>query len=189
MRFEDVDSVQELNQKVSDYIVLGYRIKSKTSTHVQVVKNEFSWGIFIVLFFLLIIGAVIYLIYWAVRSKDEVIIRVKNEDIKCCEKCGEILSSKESKFCQNFGTKNDSIENENKCCENCGEFINDYEKSKFCKKCGTEIVKDLIFYQENGQPYKSDDLINCQYCDKKIPMNLRNCPYCEEDLGGELFLD
>ena len=78
MHYEDVNSMQEFNQKIADYVALGYKVEKRTSNHARLVKNDFSWGIFIILLFLLIIGAIIY---WAVKSgnKDEIIIRVKND--------------------------------------------------------------------------------------------------------------
>ncbi|KZX16721.1 hypothetical protein MBCUT_05850 [Methanobrevibacter cuticularis] len=115
MRYEDVNSNQELNQKVTDYVALGYKVENRTSSYARLVKNDFSWGIFVVLFlFLFIIGA---LIYWAVKSgnKDEIIIRVKENDtpnpiissnaIKYCTKCGGAINSEETKFCPECGTE------------------------------------------------------------------------------------
>lgn len=110
MRYEDVNSNQELNQKVTDYVAMGYKVENRTPTYARLIKNDFSWGIFIILLFLLIIGA---LIYWAVKSgnKDEIIIRIKdntpNNDnsnvIKYCTKCGADIVSEESKFCPKYG--------------------------------------------------------------------------------------
>jgi len=115
MRYEDVSSTEELNQKVADYVAFGYKIDNRTANYARLVKNDFSWGVFIILLFLLIIGA---LIYWAVKSgnKDEIIIRVKdnalnNVDhanvsfnaIKYCTKCGGAITSEETEFCPNCG--------------------------------------------------------------------------------------
>ncbi len=119
MRYEDVNSEEELNQKVTDYIAFGYKVENRTPKYARLIKNDFSWGIFIILLFLLIIGA---LIYWAVKSgnKDEIIIRVKesnsNNDIstnndfspsavKYCTKCGGAIDSEETKFCPIFGAE------------------------------------------------------------------------------------
>jgi len=76
MHYEDVYSTQELNQKVTDYVAFGYKVENRTPKYARLVKNDFSLVTFIVLLFLLIIGAIIY---WAVKSgnKDEIIIRVK----------------------------------------------------------------------------------------------------------------
>ena len=110
MRYEEVNSNQELNQKVADYVAMEYKVENRTPTYVRLVKNDFSWGIFIILLFLLVIGA---LIYWAVKSgnKDEIIIRVKdnapNNDnpnaIKYCTKCGTSITSEETKLCPECG--------------------------------------------------------------------------------------
>jgi hypothetical protein len=110
MRYEDVNSNQELNQKVTDYVAMGYKVENRTSNYARLVKNDFSWGIFIILLFLLVIGA---LIYWAVKSgnKDEIIIKVKenalNNDssnaIKYCVNCGAGITSEETKFCPSCG--------------------------------------------------------------------------------------
>ncbi|MCL2156553.1 MAG: hypothetical protein FWH54_00850 [Methanobrevibacter sp.] len=110
MRYEDVDSNQELNQRVTDYVAMGYKVENRTNNYARLVKNDFSWGIFIILLFLLIIGA---LIYWAVKSgnKDEIIIRVKDNAptndssnvVKYCTECGGVITSEETKFCPNCG--------------------------------------------------------------------------------------
>lgn len=112
MHYEDVSSTQELNQKVADYVAFGYKVENKTSNYARLVKNDFSWGIFILLLFLLIIGA---LIYWAVKSgnKDEIIVRVKDNTptsvvsnaVKYCTKCGGAINSEETKFCPSCGTE------------------------------------------------------------------------------------
>ncbi|MGL6298340.1 MAG: hypothetical protein ACRC1M_04145 [Methanobacteriaceae archaeon] len=113
MRYDDVYSTEELNQKVADYVAFGYKLESRTPKYARLVKNDFSWGTFIVLLFFLIIGA---LIYWAVKSgnKEEVIIRVKenakNDDVsynavKYCVKCGAGISSEYSKFCPKCRTE------------------------------------------------------------------------------------
>lgn len=110
MHYEDVYSNDELNQKVTDYVAVGYKVENRTSNYVKLVKDDFSWGVFIILLFLLIIGA---LIYWAVKSgkKDEIIIRIKNKDfhdinsvaVKYCVNCGGSIASEESKFCPDCG--------------------------------------------------------------------------------------
>ena len=110
MRYEDVYTTDELNQKVTDYVAVGYKVENRTSNYARLVKNDFSWGVFVILLFLLIIGA---LIYWAVKSgnKDEIIIRVKDsapdnvssDAVKYCTKCGGAITSEESKFCPKCG--------------------------------------------------------------------------------------
>lgn len=111
MRYEDVNSEKELNQKIADYMAVGYKVENRTSNYVKLVKDDFSWGIFVILLFLLIIGA---LIYWAVKSgnKDEIIIRVKenavsnnSNPIKYCTECVESITSDESKFCPSCGNE------------------------------------------------------------------------------------
>ena len=77
MHYEDVNSTDELNQKVADYMAFGYRIENRTSSYVRLVINDINWGVFIILLLIMIFPA---LIYWAVKSitKDEIIVRVKN---------------------------------------------------------------------------------------------------------------
>ncbi|WP_225370693.1 hypothetical protein [Methanobrevibacter arboriphilus] len=78
MRYENVNNVEELNFRVNNYISSGYKLEIRDNNYAKLVKDDFDWAIFIILFLLLIIGA---LIYWAVKSgnKDEVIIQVGNE--------------------------------------------------------------------------------------------------------------
>jgi len=119
MHYLDVYSTDELNQKVADYVAFGYKVESRTPTSARLVKNNFSWGIFIILFlFVFIIGAIIY---WAVKSgnKDEVIIRIKESTtpnsipinnvnpnvVKYCSKCGGGITIEDSKFCPNCGAE------------------------------------------------------------------------------------
>jgi len=170
MHYEDVHSVEELNQKITDYVAMGYKVKNRTANYSRLVKNDFSWGIFIILFLLLIIGAIIY---WAVKSgnKDEIVIRVK-ENIP-----------------------DNTISNVNKYCEKCGVAINS-EKSKFCPECGTLIKKETK--TKNSQkpinvdiycPYCEYGIIRaetgkCDYCSKKLKTSdIANCPFCREKIA------
>jgi hypothetical protein len=43
MRYEDVNSTQELNQKVADYVAFGYKIENRTLKDASLVKNDFSF--------------------------------------------------------------------------------------------------------------------------------------------------
>jgi len=40
MRYEDVYSTEELNQKVTDYVAFGYKVENRTSTYARLVKND-----------------------------------------------------------------------------------------------------------------------------------------------------
>jgi putative hemolysin len=112
MRYEDVSNIDELNQMVVDYQAVGYKVENRSLNYVKLVKNDFSIGVFIILLFFLIIGA---LIYWAIKSgqKDEIIIRVKNDApinvssnaVKHCVKCGGAINSEDSEFCPQCGVE------------------------------------------------------------------------------------
>lgn len=173
VHYEDVYSVEELNQKVANYVAVGYKVKNKTSNYARLVKDDFSWGIFIILLFLLIIGA---LIYWAVKSgnKDEIVIRVK-------EKTFNNTNSSVAKYCVECG----SIINEgSNFCENCGTLLNQKNETKNSKK---QITTDI------DCPFCEYGIIRtetkkCDYCDKSLEeATLVNCPFCGEKiaLGNE----
>ncbi|MEA4957740.1 hypothetical protein SDC9_07619 [bioreactor metagenome] len=40
MRYEDVNSEQELNQKVTDYVAMGYKLENRTNNYARLVKND-----------------------------------------------------------------------------------------------------------------------------------------------------
>lgn len=108
MRYEEASSIEDLNQKVIDYESMGYKVENRSDNFVKLVKDDFSIGIFIILFLFLIIGA---LIYWAVKSgtKDEVIIRLeensKTDDLNSCDNCGAVIKLTDSKFCPSCGSE------------------------------------------------------------------------------------
>jgi len=180
MHYEDVSSTEELNQKVADYMAFGYKVKNKSSNYARLVKNDFSWGIFIILLFFLIIGAIIY---WAVKSgnKDEIIIRVKNDTpkntssdaVKYCVKCGGAITSEKSQFCPNCGIEINDVAIMPNNCEKCGTINN--EDSKFCEKCGEPLNQN----ETTTKPQEpSANMINCPFCGKEIPKDSKQCKYC-----------
>jgi len=110
MFYDDVYNKDELNQKVTEYVAMGYKVKNRTFNYVKLVKDDFSWVILVILIlFLFPIG----IIYYFVKNgnKEEIIIRVKDvapanvssNAVKYCVKCGGAIASEESKFCPECG--------------------------------------------------------------------------------------
>lgn len=62
MRYENVSNIEKLNFKVNNYINSDYELEIQGNNYVKPVKDDFNWGIFIILLIFLVIGA---LIYWA----------------------------------------------------------------------------------------------------------------------------
>jgi len=79
MRYENVKDASELNFRVDNYILEGYKSEIRSENYAKLVKDDFSVDVFLILFLLLIIGAIIY---WAVKSgkKDVVIVKVEGAD-------------------------------------------------------------------------------------------------------------
>ena len=189
MHYEDVYSEQELNQKVADYVALGYEVKNRTSSYAKLVKNDFSWGIFIILFLLLLIGALIYLIYYLAfkkSDKDEIIIRVKNNTTnntnsnvaKHCAKCGSI-NNEGSNFCENCG---DSLNQENKTNNSQKQIDTDIG----CPFCDYGIIRiETRKCDYCGKGLDEADLVDCPFCGQKIAIGNEECYHCGELFSGE----
>lgn len=164
VRFEDVSSISELNQKVTDYMAIGYEVKRKTSKFVILTGEKSSKSIrtqndtLIVNPSSLAHGKIPITgvdrggSNSTITDVDDVIIRVKNEDnassptVEYCTECGSLFS----------------------------------EGAEFCRKCGNS-------YQEIQQTFNNtNNNVNCPFCWEKIPVDTFSyCCYCGMSLYQE----
>lgn len=169
MRYENVNTVEELNFRVSNYIRSGYKVVVRDNNYANLVKDDFSWGIFILLLLFLIIGA---LIYWAVKSgnKDEVIIQVGNAYGR-----PNVEYNQDNTATQTQNESPSQAPAKDLKCPSC-DHVNDKD-SKFCFKCGTEL--NSITDSSDMVPEElSENKNECINCGNTLPANAKFCTSC-----------
>ena len=156
MHYETVQNIDELNFKINNYINQGYKLEFKDDNQATLVKNKFSWGIFVLLLFLLIIGAVIYL---AIRhgAKDVIIIKIGEINTK-----NQFNHIKINNICQECGYENDQ-----------GSF--------YCLSCGNKLIQKTHVDDNNKE--NTNVSILCPICGNKNEKNSDFCSDCGEKLN------
>ena len=132
-----VNSVEQLNQVVNNYTTMGYEVKNRTPTSVKLVKDDFSWGVFIILLLLLIIGA---LIYWAVKAgnKDEVLVTIQNGATGIPTPINPAIPAETAIPLTANNTNANTDQQAVQYCSECGSPIYNM-RSKFCPNCGFKL--------------------------------------------------
>lgn len=155
---EKVANKKELELVAEQYNTAGYKIEVLGIDYTRLSKKKFTWWLFIVLFLTLTIGAWIYLIYYAVKKKEIVIIKIDKNSVKSSivsdsnvnDNNVVIIDKNELKSLIKDNTNNIDEKNELKnsiesntndntveYCTECGNPVS--TGSKFCKSCGTKI--------------------------------------------------
>ncbi len=168
MRYENVNNTEELNFRVNNYVSSGYKVEIRENSYVKLVKDDFSWGIFIILFLFLVIGA---LIYWAVKNgnKDEVIVQVENT---FGDSVGNSVNNEASQTQNSSSNQNPSKDLK---CPSC-EYENN-EDSKFCFNCGTEL-NNIENFNDMGSQENSENEVKCISCGSSISSDAKFCNVC-----------
>lgn len=137
MQMIPVNSVDELNQVVNNYTTMGYEVRNRTPTSVKLVKDDFSLGIFLLLFFfVMILGGIIY---WAIVSgrKDEVLVTMQGNGVGIQYAINPAIQTSTASYPVANNNTNANKEVVQYCSE-CGNPI--YTKrSKFCPNCGFKL--------------------------------------------------
>ncbi|MCL2156423.1 MAG: hypothetical protein FWH54_00175 [Methanobrevibacter sp.] len=117
MRYEKVDSIEELKFRIQNYKEEGYKIEWQSETNAKLKKDNFSAGVFILLLFFFIIGG---LIYYAVASGKEDIVIISIDG----EYNSQDVHEEQREYCRTCGKK---IENKyDDKCPSCGCNVNEY---------------------------------------------------------------
>jgi len=157
-RVEKVANKKELELVVEQYNTAGYKTEVLGIEYTRLSKKKFTWWLFIVLFLTLTIGAWIYLIYYAIKKREIVIIKIDKNSVKSSIESNNnindsnvvMIDRDELKDLIKDNTTNtdeknelenpiESTTGENKVeyCTECGNSIS--VGAKFCKNCGTKV--------------------------------------------------
>jgi len=157
-RVEKVANKKELELVAEQYNTAGYKTEVLGIDYTRLSRKKFKWWLFIILFLTLTIGVWIYLIYYAVKKKEIVIIKIDKNGVKSSIEHNsnvndnnvvmidkDELKSLIKDNTNNIDEENDlknSIEpntndNEVQYCTECGNSVS--IGSKFCKNCGTKV--------------------------------------------------
>jgi len=160
-RVEKAVNKKELELLTEQYNTAGYKTEVLGIDYTRLSKKKFTWWLFIVLLLTLTIGAWIYLIYYAVKKKEIVIIKIDKNSVKSSIESSSnvndnnvvMIDKDELKNLikdntNNIAEENDlenpvnsdtdsSNDNNTQYCTECGNPI--VTGSKFCKKCGTKV--------------------------------------------------
>lgn len=130
-----VENQDELNRKVQEYSLNGYKMDTVTTNNVIMKKKDYSLALFIILLFcFIIIGLIYYLL------SDEYVVNIEINP----QRSGEIqpfIGDPNMMMMQNTNTNvNNNVNSsslDKSFCPECGTSLT--KTDKFCPNCGKKV--------------------------------------------------
>ena len=128
-----VNNQKELNQKVQEYSMMGYKVDNLGSDFASVKKKNYNMGILIILLFF---GLILGILYYFLCDDDKINIQIDPSQ------AGNSQNQTNPSQINNIQTQSNTDfevinSNYNNFCQECGTQLTSADN--FCPVCGTKI--------------------------------------------------